>query len=113
MRRWVWVVLLCAGCAWRWEKHGSDRFVEVAPFWTPGETTVQELTASLGPPEAMWTEGELLVCRYAFSERTEATLTVRYYLNLVKADRGRSVSTEWVFVFDPDDRLLYSARLDE
>ena len=99
-------LLTLPGCRYSYTRVGHDAFVQSPLVPVPGETTVQELTRALGPPQTVTSRSGKLYLYYRYREIDNRSLILRYFggqwlqvHDQVETDRSL------VAVFGPDDRL--------
>jgi hypothetical protein len=104
----VLAAVLGSGCAIQRVRTGDDRFLAQAPpDWTPGVTTLRDVAAALGPPDAIRSHGDELVFVYRYQEDLRRSIAIDAYLRLFRGERERQSDRTLLAVFGPDDRLRY------
>jgi hypothetical protein len=105
MRQLMLLALAAAlyGCATWNEDSGVDNHwrSELAPQWTVGETSADDVMASFGPPSQIINVGEQVVYYYL----RENTSGQGYFFLVYNRSQTRTTYDRAIFFFDSDGRL--------
>ena len=103
--------LLCAcvfaGCSYTVRQIGDDRFLHQPLDWQLGTTTVGDVVAAFGPPDAIrWSLGRLLFV-YRVKRQVATSLVLTFYLKIFSGEMGRQEDATLLVAFDDRDRVVY------
>lgn len=102
---------LGGGCTLTTEWRGDERFVVAEVDWTPGETTLVQVLADLGPPDRIHRVGRDLWLSYQFRYHQSSTLLLSAYgMKVFRSRAGEDVDATLFVVLDERDRLLHYGR---
>lgn len=104
------LALAPCGCSWSVSRAGSPGFLTRQIAWTPGRTTLRDVTHQLGPPDWIRGQGDGLLVVYRFHREEERRFALEAWLRWFTQRADRVQDGTLVAAFDARDRLLWWGR---